>query len=239
MLREALGDGEDITAARIVIDKALSGDMVAARFVVGRLEPRPRSRPIELDLPEGTSAGNIVAAYDVTLRAMASGEITPEEALQVSRVLDRRLRALKLAAREDVRNGLSDRAKPSPSSGRGLGEGVGRSSAAADKASSRRPHPHPLPWGEGVAWAARRSNHLHFACILLATGAFGTRHTSRNPTREDRHELRSCGDGAPPRQRADERRRMAGPLRSRRLLSARLPQRLIRRLDREDPGYRT
>src|SRR5947199_7717059 len=108
VLREALGDGEDITAARIVIDKALSGDMVAARFVVGRLEPRPRSRPIELDLPEGTSAGDIVAAYDVTLRAMATGEITPEEALQVSRVLDRRLRALKLAAREEVRNGLSD-----------------------------------------------------------------------------------------------------------------------------------
>src|SRR3954451_24225082 len=87
--------------------------------------------------------------------------------------------------------------------------------------------------------AARRPNHLHFACILLATVAFGTRHISRNHLREDGHELRSCGDGAPPRQRADERRRMAGPLRSRRLLSARLPQRLIRRLDREDPGYRT
>src|SRR5213082_1251233 len=53
VLREALGDGEDIAAARIVIDKALSGDLVAARFVVGRLEPRPRSRPIELDLPAG------------------------------------------------------------------------------------------------------------------------------------------------------------------------------------------
>jgi hypothetical protein len=166
VLREALGDGEDIAAARIVIDKALSGDMVAARFVVGRLEPRPRSRPIELDLPEGTSAGDIVAAYDVTLRAMATGEITPEEALQVSRVLDRRLRALKLAAREEVRNGLSDRAKPSPS-GRGLGEGVGRSSAAADQASSRRPHPNPLPWGEGVAWGRSEAQspafRLHFA----------------------------------------------------------------------------
>lgn len=101
VLREALGDGEDIAAARVVIDKALSGDTVAARFVVGRLEPRPRRRLIELDLPAGASASDIVAAYDVTVQAMASGEITPDEALQVSRVLDGRLRALKLAAREE------------------------------------------------------------------------------------------------------------------------------------------
>jgi hypothetical protein len=111
VLREALGDGEDIAAARIVIDKALSGDMVAARFIIGRLEARPRGRPIELDLPEGTSARDIVAAYDVTVRAMATGEITPDEALQVSRVLDGRLRALKMAAREEI----SIRAEQSPS----------------------------------------------------------------------------------------------------------------------------
>jgi hypothetical protein len=45
VLREALADGEDTAAARIVIDKALSGDAVAARFIVDRLMPRDvRSR---------------------------------------------------------------------------------------------------------------------------------------------------------------------------------------------------
>jgi hypothetical protein len=119
VLREALGAGEDIAAARIVIDKALSGDLVAARFVVGRLEPPPRGRPIELDLPQGASASDIVAAYDVTVRAMATGEITPDEALQVSRVLDGRLRALKLAARARKLARTAQKTEPSAARGRG------------------------------------------------------------------------------------------------------------------------
>jgi hypothetical protein len=42
VLREALAEGEDIATARIIIDKALAGDAVAARFIVDRLTPRPR-----------------------------------------------------------------------------------------------------------------------------------------------------------------------------------------------------
>jgi len=61
-LREALRDGEDCTVARIVIDKALAGDAVAARFIVDRLTPRPRGRAIALDLPEGETAGDVLAA---------------------------------------------------------------------------------------------------------------------------------------------------------------------------------
>src|SRR5260221_13450291 len=97
VLREALADGEAVAAARIVIDKALAGNAVAARFIIDRLEPRRRGRVVSLDLPEGASAGAVVAAYDTTLRAMASGEITPDEA--VTRVLDGRLQGLKAAAR--------------------------------------------------------------------------------------------------------------------------------------------
>src|SRR6266851_7775899 len=59
VLREALGDGEDIAAARVVIDKALAGDAVAARFIVDRLTPRPRGRTAALDLPPGERAGDV------------------------------------------------------------------------------------------------------------------------------------------------------------------------------------
>src|SRR5438270_12453761 len=117
VLREALDEGEDIAAARIVIDKALAGDAVAARFVVGRLMPRPRGREIALDLPAGASAGDIVAAYDATVRAMASGEITPDEALTVTRVLDGRLRALKMAGRERKLARAISKSEPSPARG--------------------------------------------------------------------------------------------------------------------------
>src|SRR5260221_3068779 len=59
LLREALNEGEDRAAARLVIDKALAGNLVAARFVVDRLMPRPRGRPIAIYLPH--TAGDTVA----------------------------------------------------------------------------------------------------------------------------------------------------------------------------------
>jgi hypothetical protein len=96
LLKEALRGGEDATVARVVIDKALAGDAVAARFLLERLEPKPRSRPIHLDIPEGLSpAGEVVATFNAALRAMAAGEITPEEAVSVARFLEGRMRVLK------------------------------------------------------------------------------------------------------------------------------------------------
>src|SRR5471032_359419 len=116
VLREAFAAGEDIATARIVIDKALAGDAVAARFIVDRLTPRPRGRAIALDLPAGAGTGDIIAAYDATIAAMAAGEITPDEAVQVSRVLDGKVKALKLAARE--RLSQPHQKEPSPASRR-------------------------------------------------------------------------------------------------------------------------
>src|SRR5450432_1320983 len=74
VLRAALAEGEDIATARIVIDKALAGDAVAARFIVDRLTPRPRGRAITLDLPRQAGIGDVVAAFDATIAAMATGE---------------------------------------------------------------------------------------------------------------------------------------------------------------------
>src|SRR6516164_10456047 len=96
LLKEALRDGEDTAVARIVIDKALAGDAVAARFLLERLEPKPRGRPIHLDIPEGESpAGEVVATFNAALRAMAAGAITPDEAVSVARFLEGRMRVLK------------------------------------------------------------------------------------------------------------------------------------------------
>jgi hypothetical protein len=94
-LRQIIEDGEDRIIGRVLIDKAKAGDAVAARFVIGHLMPRPRGRAIELDLPEGTWAGDIVATFNATMMAMASGEITPDEALTITWTFDGRLKALK------------------------------------------------------------------------------------------------------------------------------------------------
>ena len=111
---------------------------MAARFIVGRLTPRPRDREIEIDLPDVASARDIVAAYDATVQAMAAGEITPDEALTVTRVLDGRLRALKAAGREEVKVRAKPQKSPSPLAGEGRGEGV-----LAGLIAQRREPPHP------------------------------------------------------------------------------------------------
>jgi hypothetical protein len=93
ILMEALRDGEGEAVARVIIDKALSGDAGAARFCLGLISPRPRGRTIHLDLPEDDDC-NVVSAFNATLRALANGEITPDEAVTVARFLDGRRRVL-------------------------------------------------------------------------------------------------------------------------------------------------
>ncbi|MDB5409740.1 MAG: hypothetical protein JWL84_4652, partial [Rhodospirillales bacterium] len=93
-LKLALSVDESGAVARAVIDRALAGDRIALRLCFEAILPKARSRPIELDLPVCDSIENVAAAFDVTVAAMAAGEITPDEALKVTRVLDRRRRAL-------------------------------------------------------------------------------------------------------------------------------------------------
>ena len=73
VLAEALLCGEAENIARVVIDKAVKGDAVAARFCLDRLSPRPRGRAIRLELPEGGRAGgDVVAMFNSALRALAA-----------------------------------------------------------------------------------------------------------------------------------------------------------------------
>src|SRR5260221_4266900 len=96
ILAEALRCGEAENIARVVIDKAVAGDAVAARFCLDRLTPRSRGRAIRLQLPEGESAGGeVVAMFNSALRAMAAGDITPDEAVTVARFLEGRYRVLR------------------------------------------------------------------------------------------------------------------------------------------------
>jgi hypothetical protein len=103
LLAEALRDGEDVTVARVIIDKALAGDAAAARFCIGLLSPKPRGREITIELPETAAPNDVVAAFDATFAAMAAGEITPDEALTVTKVLDGKLRARRAKLREAQR----------------------------------------------------------------------------------------------------------------------------------------
>jgi len=165
-LRALMDEGEEAAIGRIVIDKAKAGDAVAARFVVGHLYPRPRARTVALELADGLPATNVVAAHDAVLEAMFAGEIAPDEAEAMTRVLDARTRALD-AWRKERHERVWNRGfpamrpakapmppldenepEPSPACGRGQGEGIRYHADSAEP--SRHPHPDPLPHaGEG------------------------------------------------------------------------------------------
>jgi hypothetical protein len=96
LLAALLREGEAEAIGRHIIDKAVAGDAAAVRFCAERFDPKPRGRKIQLDIPEGESpAGEVVATFNAALRAMNAGEITPAEAIEVSRFLDGRIRVLR------------------------------------------------------------------------------------------------------------------------------------------------
>jgi len=177
LIRAAFAEGEEMVVARAVIDKAKDGDAVSARFLLGLLCPRPRDRAITLDLPDGMSAGDTVAAFNTTLLAMAAGEITPDEALTITRMFDGRLQALRAwelerqmiwvrrehipgdelfappdeeVEADEAEEVVADaQTEPSPP-GRGQGEGSRNSPTGSSRCETGSPHPNPLPEGEGI-----------------------------------------------------------------------------------------
>jgi Family of unknown function (DUF5681) len=108
LLAEALNEGDLKAILRGVVEHALAGDQLASRFLLNRV--LPRRAPVELDLPEGAEH-NSAAVHAILIRALASGEITPEEGAQLARVLAARRPVMaahrdeRRLAREDVPNG--------------------------------------------------------------------------------------------------------------------------------------
>jgi hypothetical protein len=82
--KHLLDDGDFETAARHIIERAREGNFAAARFLLDRLDPKPRGRAITLDLPEGSSPERFAALT----RAMCRGEVTPDEAKTIAAVLE-------------------------------------------------------------------------------------------------------------------------------------------------------
>jgi hypothetical protein len=90
----ALLDEEGPRLMREAIDRALDGDSLLLRCCVTRMVPVPRGRPVELDLAEGSAAGDVLASMTATVRAMAEGALSPLEAADVAAVLEGQRRAI-------------------------------------------------------------------------------------------------------------------------------------------------
>jgi hypothetical protein len=109
---ETLLQGEAGTLTRVAISRAMASGPVALKLCLQRMVAPMRDWPIEIDLPAGDGTfASVGERLEATVAAVASGEITPDEAESIARVLqeqgrqietadiDRRLLKLKGAAR--------------------------------------------------------------------------------------------------------------------------------------------
>ena len=104
-MAEHLMEGAAESVVQAVLAAAQDGDMVAARLVLERIAPVRKGRPVTLPLPTVNTAGDVLAALGATVKAMADGDITPDEAATVAGVLEVKRRAIEtveLAVRLEV-----------------------------------------------------------------------------------------------------------------------------------------
>ena len=94
LLAENLLEGEAEELVRKCIEMAKEGDRAAMRLVMERLYPPPRSRPLHFDLPKTETAEELLAAFDAVLAAVATGEITPDEAQVVAALLSQKVKLI-------------------------------------------------------------------------------------------------------------------------------------------------
>ncbi len=87
---------------RKVVEDAKAGDMRAAEILLRRVWPERKGRVVEFDLPPIAEASDAVTAVAAIVDAVASGELTPEEAQAVTSVVEIQRRTIEtqdLAAR--------------------------------------------------------------------------------------------------------------------------------------------
>ncbi len=85
---EVLLDGEAGALTRKAIEMALGGDTTALRLCIDRILPPRKDRPISFAMPEIASADDAAKVVSSILAAVASGCITLDEALDVTRLVE-------------------------------------------------------------------------------------------------------------------------------------------------------
>ena len=94
---EALLDGQATALTQKAIDLALTGDMAALRLCLDRILPPRKDRPVTFTLPPINSAQDAAATVSAVLAAVAAGEITPADAVEISRLIESYVKAFETA----------------------------------------------------------------------------------------------------------------------------------------------
>ncbi len=95
-------------AIRALTEKAGNGDTHAAAILLARTWARRRGRPVEFELPPLEKPADLVQAQAALVAAVSRGELTPQEAGDVSALLENQRRAIETHQLEDRIRTLED-----------------------------------------------------------------------------------------------------------------------------------
>ena len=93
MAEKFMRDETDVIV-RAVIEKAKSGDMMAAKIILDRISPVRKGSPVHLALPPAKTASEVADAVTALIASMAAGKVTPDEAVTIGGVLEMRRKAI-------------------------------------------------------------------------------------------------------------------------------------------------
>jgi len=102
-------DGEAATITRGAIELAKRGDLTALRLCLERLVSPRRERPVNLTLPEISSVDHATKAMAAITMAVATAELTPAEAAELSRIVDGYVKMLEVTEIERRLQSLEER----------------------------------------------------------------------------------------------------------------------------------
>jgi hypothetical protein len=101
------GEAEAIT--RVAIEKAKAGDVTSLRLCVERIIPLRKGRPVNIDLPEVETTADLPPLISRVIRAVAEGEITPEEGASLGSMIEQAWRSYAMADTEARLRALEER----------------------------------------------------------------------------------------------------------------------------------
>ena len=108
---ESLLDGQGEALTQKAIDLALDGDSAALKLCLERLCPPRKSRPINIALPETKTAEGVSEAQATVVRAVAAGELTPDEGTALSGILEARRKVIETQDHENRISALEETKK--------------------------------------------------------------------------------------------------------------------------------
>jgi hypothetical protein len=80
-------DGEAEALTRKAIDMALAGDTVALKLCLERIYPARKDRPVTFALPPINTARDAADVMSSVMNAVATGQLTPADASELSKVV--------------------------------------------------------------------------------------------------------------------------------------------------------